>query len=122
MSDYGFICDLQHAVRYVKEAGKEDTKSMDDGSENAQEAERTRHIEIDAISLKGYNSMLVGPTAGIDKVKYTRSATNIVMMASLPENPVDGQKVYLTSTDGEYAGDSVWQYSASTGKWVAPTA
>lgn len=122
MSDYGFICDLQHAVRYVKEAGKEDTKSMDDGSENAQEAERTRHIEIDAISLKGYNSMLVGPTAGIDKVKYTRSATNITMMAKLPENAVDGQKVYLTSTDGEYAGDSVWQYSASTGKWVAPTA
>jgi hypothetical protein len=115
MSDYGFICDLKNAVRYVKEAGKEDTKSMDDGSENAQEAERTRHIEIDAICLKGYNSMLVGPVDGIDNVKYTKSATNVTMMEALPENPTEGQKVFLTSTDGTYEGGHVYTYNGT--KW-----
>ena len=121
LADYGFIVDLKNAVRYVKEAGKEDTKSMDDGSENAQDAERTRHIEIDAICLKGFNSMFVGPTSGIDKVTHTQSATKVVTVDAAPVNPTEGMVIYMTADDVENGLESDCIYKWSGSKWEAYT-
>lgn len=118
MEDFCVVLDIKNAVRYVKRNGQTRQIDMSQSGSNAREAKRDVYSVIDAIALKGYNSILVGPTEKLYTMAKDKSSVNASTLASLPVDPVNGQVVYLTANNGGFASGDLVQYDADLGKWV----
>jgi hypothetical protein len=116
--DFACIVDIKNARRYVETENKEYTIDLKQGVGDVREAKRYVTIQADAIALKGYNSLLVGPSAKLEAQNIADAATNIGMVSSLPTDPSDGQLVFLTAEQDGLAADKAYRYDAATGKWV----
>jgi hypothetical protein len=113
----------------VKIGEKEFTNDMSKGAGEIRDAKREIHYEADCIALRGYNSIIVGPSDIIFSLPDTASRTAVVSAAKLPSNPADGTIVALTQDytiegsgddpDVTYKAGTVWQYS--TNAWVEYT-
>lgn len=96
MSNCMVVLDLKGARRYVKVASKERTNDLSKDGYDPREAKRFMHIEADALALRGYNSILVGPTAEISNIGATGILNVITSVAKLPDSAVKGAKFALT--------------------------
>ena len=126
MDEACVVLDLEGATRYVKIGEKEFTNDMSKGAGEIRDAKREIHYEADCIALRGYNSIIVGPSDIIFSLPDTASRTAVVSSATLPSNPANGTIVALTADftvsgdpDVTYQAGTVWQYQ--TNAWVEYT-
>lgn len=128
MDEVCVVLDLEGATRYVKMGEKEFTNDMSKGAGEIRDAKREIHYEADCIALRGYNSIIVGPSDIIFSLPDTASRTSVVSSASFPSSPANGTIVALTAdyTYTPYGESSavtvqagtVWEYSTSTHLWT----
>ena len=118
LADYAVVVDIKNAVLYVKEAGKDIRIDMKEGAGENREATRDVHIETDAIALKGYNSILVGPSGKLAGIANPNAVINFTSAATLPTSGLsDGMLVLLTAdTEGWNAGQLL-EYDGTTKSW-----
>ena len=129
MDEVCVVLDLEGATRYVKIGEKEFTNDMSKGAGEIRDAKREIHYEADCIALRGYNSVIVGPSDVIFSLPDTASRTSVVSAAQLPSSPADGTIVALTEDytvpgedddpDTTYRAGTVWKYENS--EWVEYT-
>jgi hypothetical protein len=121
MDEVCVVLDLEGATRYVKIGEKEFTNDMSKGAGEIRDAKREIHYEADCIALRGYNSIIVGPSDIIFSLPDTASRTSVVSAAMLPSSPAAGTIVALTEDFVDESGDTpvtyragtVWEYSNS---------
>ena len=121
MDEVCVVLDLEGATRYVKMGEKEFTNDMSKGAGEIRDAKREIHYEADCIALRGYNSIIVGPSDIIFSLPDTASRTSVVSAAMLPSSPAAGTIVALTEDFVDESGDTpvtyragtVWEYSNS---------
>ena len=123
MSDFMVIFDPKASRRYVKIGKREQTNDMSKGGGEVRDAKRWIHQEADSVALRGYNSILVGPTAKISQIA-TESLGAIISSKELPATPSIGMKVALTkdytvkgsnspTDDVKYEAGTVLYYTGS---------
>lgn len=119
-SEYCLIADIKNAVRYVMVDDKQQHVDMKKGAGETREASRDIYTQIDAIALKGFNSILVGPSAKIlGGSGKTATSTWATSASSLPSsNLVDGMVVYLTAAASGFPKGSLVTYNAATTAWT----
>ena len=123
LSDYMFILDMDNAVHYIKESNRSRTNDMSKGAGDIRLAKTHWEYDTDAVALKGYNSIMVGPEGGIFNLMSQGVINYIVSAVSLPSNPSNNMKIALTSdyTVGQttYEKGKVYIYngSAQTPGW-----
>ncbi len=118
MEDCMVILDLKGARRYVKTASKEKTNDLSQDAYDPREAKRIMHIEADALALRGYNSILVGPSDKISNLGATGILNVITSVAVLPNSGVaKGAKFALTADytvdDKVYQKGCVYMWNGS---------
>lgn len=123
MSDFIVIFDPKASRRYVKIGKREQTNDMSKGGGEVRDAKRWIHQEADSVALRGYNSILVGPSAKISQIA-TESLGAIISSSTLPATPSKGMKVALTkdytlkgsnspTDDVKYEAGTVLYYSGT---------
>ena len=121
MEDCMVVFDVEGAVRYVKISEKEQTNDMSKGAGEIRAAKRFIHQEADAVALRGYNSILVGPKDRIFGMPQTKAMNKIISSDSLPATPYDGMLIALTEdyTVGQvtYTAGNVYVYSSTASSW-----
>lgn len=123
LEDCMIVLDLEGAVRYVKITEKEQTNDMSKGAGEIREGRRFIHQEADAVALRGYNSVIVGPSAKVFGLPTGGEMNRIKSANALPSNPADGTIVALTadyvSGGTTYEKGKVYQYTVSgqSGSW-----
>ena len=124
MKDCMVVTDLDNAVRYVKETEREQFVDMSKGAGEVRRARRFIHTEADAIALRGFNSILVGPKETIFGLPKGHAMNEIVSSDSFPEVPSAGMKIALTEDykldDTTYTAGNVYVYDADDG-WLEYT-
>lgn len=124
MDEVCVVLDLEGATRYVKMGEKEFTNDMSKGAGEIRDAKREIHYEADCIALRGYNSIIVGPSDIIFSLPDSTSRTVVVSAPSFPASPADGTVVALTEDytvsesplDVRLAG-TVWVYNSDGSIW-----
>ena len=116
MSDFMVIFDPKASRRYVKIGKREQTNDMSKGGGEVRDAKRWIHQEADSVALRGYNSILVGPSAKISQIA-TESLGAIISAPELPKTPSVGMKVALTKdytyNDTKYEAGTVLYYTGT---------
>ena len=97
LSDYMFILDMDNAVHYIKESNRSRTNDMSKGAGDIRLAKTHWEYDTDAVALKGYNSIMVGPEGGIFNLMTEGVVNYIVSAAVLPSNPSTNMKIALTA-------------------------
>jgi hypothetical protein len=97
MSDYMFILDMDNAVHYIKESNRSRTNDMSKGAGDIRLAKTHWEYDTDAVALKGYNSIMVGPEGGIFNMMSQGVINYIVSSNVLPSTPATNMKIALTS-------------------------
>ena len=97
LADYMFILDMDNAVHYIKESKRTRTNDMSKGAGDIRLAKTHWEYDTDAVALKGYNSIMVGPEQGIFNLMNQGVINYIVSANVLPENPHVNEKIALTS-------------------------
>ena len=115
LSDYMFILDMDNAVHYIKESSRSRTNDMSKGAGDIRLAKTHWEYDTDAVALKGYNSIMVGPEGGIFNL-MTEGVINYIVSANvLPDTPATNMKIALTSdyNDGttDYEKGKVYIYN-----------
>lgn len=105
MQDYMFILDMDNAVHYIKESTRSRTNDMSKGAGDIRLAKTHWEYDTDAVALKGYNSIMVGPEGGIFNLMGQGVINYIVSANVLPATPAKNMKIALTS-DYEVGGTS----------------
>ncbi len=115
MEDCMVILDLKAARRYIKMASKEKTNDLSKDAYDPREAKRLMHIEADALALRGYNSILAGPTDKISNLGATGILSVITSVSKLPTSGIaKGAKFALTA---DYTEEEVTYQSGSVYMW-----
>ena len=116
------VLDVKNAVRYIKVDDKAQTVDMKKGAGETREASRDIHTQIDAVALRGYNSIIVNIGEDSDAKTVFQPLILAVSSATLPTtNLTNGMLVYLTAAvdDGTYdfAAGTIVVYNTSTTSW-----
>ena len=114
LSDYMVIFAMKDAKRFIYEAGK--TINIDhskgEGGE-VREAKSSYYIQDDCLSLRSYNSLLVGPD--VASVGYSNLEKTVEKKTTLPASGSAGVIYYLAAdTETHQAGLYEW----IDGEWV----
>lgn len=120
--DCAMVIDMKNAVHYWKQPNRGEKKSIDMAKDNQEPLEATRdiHVKIDCFCLRGYNSILIGPSSVIynmDTVYSDITVTNYDTGDTFPVSPSDGDLVYLKIDHGGFTAGTLIQYDASTTSW-----
>ncbi|MBR2291704.1 MAG: hypothetical protein IJ868_05255 [Prevotella sp.] len=118
MEDYMCILDMDNAVHYIKEKTRSRTNDMSKGAGDIRLAKTHWEYDTDAIALKGYNSIVVGPEGGIFNMMAQGVIGYIVSAAKFSDTPAKNDKIALTA-DYEWNGvvyehGGVYIYSGTT--------
>ena len=98
--------------------GKDYKVDMKKGAGENREASRDIHIETDCLALKGYNSILVGPSNMILDLSGDDTTLNYSEEDAIPtESLTDGMIVLLTAASGGWAEGDLIVYDAETKTW-----
>ncbi len=97
LADYMFILDMDNAVHYIKESGRNRTNDMSKGAGDIRLAKTHWEYDTDAVALKGYNSIMVGPEGGIFNLMSEGVINYIVSAANFPSVPATNMKIALTA-------------------------
>ena len=120
-ADYAVILDIDHARRYLERDSKEYNYDMKNNPVEPREAQKYARTDADCLCLKGYNSILVGPSSTIGSMNLNDSATSVLKTSTLPENPSDKQIIYLTAAVDTLEANYAYQYNATTKAWTKYT-
>ena len=108
-ADYAYLCDIKELTRYVKREQKESTLDMEKTSD-AREAKREMVSIIDCVASRGYNSILIGPSADVVRAQRLGSMEIIITeVDALPESANDGDVVFYN--------DNLYEYNATASEW-----
>lgn len=134
LEDCIVVLDLKGLVRYVKMAPQEETNDMSKGAGEIRDAKRILYKEADCVALRGYNSIIIGPSEKIYNIKSAANVADIVMTDTIPGSGlrVDGMKIVLTqdatdsvqSTAQALTAGVVYEYDSTQdagAKWVVYT-
>ena len=116
LQDCMVVLDLEGATRYIKIGEKEQTNDLSKG-QGARAAKRWIHYEADAIALRGYNSIIVGPAEKIYNLPANENRSAVVSAMELPATATTGTLVALKANfnDGttDYVGGKVYEKTAN---------
>ena len=134
LEDCIVVLDLKGLVRYVKMAPQEETNDMSKGAGEIRDAKRILYKEADCVALRGYNSIIIGPSEKIYNIKSAANVADITMTDTIPTagQRADGMKIVLTqnatdnvqSTAQSLLAGVVYAYNANGtagSKWVVYT-
>lgn len=108
-ADYAYLCDIKELTRYVKREQKESTLDMEKTAD-AREAKREMVSIIDCVASRGFNSMLIGPSADVTRAQRLGSMEVIITeVDALPKTATVGDVVYFEDNLYEFTG-SEWKY------------
>lgn len=108
-ADYAYLCDIKELTRYVKREQKEATIDMEKTSD-AREAKREMVSIIDCVASRGYNSILIGPSADVVRAQRLGSMEVIITeVDELPSTAKDGDVVYF--------GENLYEYDGTKKEW-----
>lgn len=108
-ADYAYLCDIKELTRYVKREQKESTIDMEKTSD-AREAKREMVSIIDCVASRGYNSILIGPSADVVRAQRLGSMEVIITeVDELPSSANDGDVVFYN--------DNLYEYNATAQEW-----
>ncbi|MEG1724105.1 MAG: hypothetical protein RR313_01795 [Anaerovoracaceae bacterium] len=117
--DFCVIADIANGSLYVKDNGSDYTIDMKEGAGENRMARRDVHIETDCIALKGYNSILVGPSGKLAGMANKTAVTAFTTSATIPTtNLTNDMLVLLTAAAGGFNAGDLIQYKTSTSTWV----
>lgn len=114
--DYMVVLDCENAVHYYKKIEAETKQDLKKTGE-AREAQRRVLQTIDCVGLKGYNSILVGPSHDAKKMKALGIDLSARSATEFPDKPADNTVVYLTQAYGGFE-KGLYQYNAATDTWA----
>ena len=127
MSDYGFVLDMDEAVHYLKAKKRSRTNDNSKGAGDIDLSKTHWEYSADAIALKGYNSIIVGPENGMFNLQNQGIINYIISSNVLPDaaHTSLNMKIALTS-DYELGGTTyekgnVYICSAKSGDSVTWT-
>lgn len=113
-SKFGVVIDMKAARYYTCITKTERSIDMKKGAKDTREATRYIYIEAGALALRGFNSMLVGPSSQMDKRNVSKMARPVNMVDKLPDTPYEGMLILLdqdvTVGDVVYSSDKVYEY------------
>ena len=112
LEDYMFILDMDNMVHYIKESKRSRTNDMSKGAGDIRLAKTHWEYDTDAVALKGYNSIVVGPEGGIFNMMTEGVINWIVSSNTLPSTPSKNMKVALTSDYTVGEGDDAVTYES----------
>jgi hypothetical protein len=122
---YGVCVDIKNAVHYIQRGQRTFHIDMKKGAGENYEASRDVYTKTECICLKGYNSILIGPSDEIVDVASTFGNISLYATSwdgvSESYSPSDGDYVYLTD-DATLSGTAFSQGSLihyEDGTWVA---
>ena len=134
LEDCIVVLDLKGLVRYVKMAPQEETNDMSKGAGEIRDAKRILYKEADCVALRGYNSIIIGPSEKIYNIKSAANVADITMTDTIPTaaQRADGMKIVLTqnatdnvqSTAQSLLAGVVYEYDSTQdagAKWVVYT-
>lgn len=116
MEDCMVVLDLKGLVRYVKMAPQEETNDMSKGAGEIRDAKRILYKEADCVALRGYNSILIGPSDKVYNIKSGENMADIVVVETIPANPTKDMKIVLLNDQDELKAGVVYQYNSTA--WV----
>lgn len=119
MEDCMVVLDLKGLVRYVKMAPQEETNDMSKGAGEIRDAKRILYKEADCVALRGYNSIIIGPSAKINNLESGENNTGIVGVDKMPETATEGDMVVLLQEQEGYEVGVVYIYKS--GAWAKST-
>lgn len=104
MEDCMVVLDLKGLVRYVKMAPQEETNDMSKGAGEIRDAKRILYKEADCVALRGYNSIIIGPSAKINNLESGENNTGIIGVDKMPEASASnaGRKMVLLQEQEGY--------------------
>ncbi len=112
MSDFGVVLDLKSARYYTNIKKREYNIDEKKAGNESREASRYIYIEAGALALRGYNSLLVGPSEKIMARNLSPQANSVLFVDELPANAPVGTKIIFdedTVIDGvTYSADKVY--------------
>lgn len=118
LEDCMVVLDLEGATRYVKIGEKEQTNDLSKG-QNARAAKRWIHYEADAVALRGYNSILVGPAEKIYNLPASENRSEVIssteLSAAAATNTLVALKADYVLEGVTYQGGKV--YKKTAGGW-----
>lgn len=117
MEDCMVVLDLKGLVRYVKMAPQEETNDMSKGAGEIRDAKRILYKEADCVALRGYNSIIIGPSAKINNLESGENNTGILGVDKMPAASDDntGRKMVLLQEQEGYEVGVV--YISNGEKW-----
>lgn len=114
LEDCIVVLDLKGLVRYVKMAPQEETNDMSKGAGEIRDAKRILYKEADCVALRGYNSIIIGPSNKIYNLKSAANVADIVSAEALPSVKSQGMKVALMQDDAEgHKAGTVYTWTGS---------
>lgn len=113
MEDCMVVLDLKGLVRYVKMAPQEETNDMSKGAGEIRDAKRILYKEADCVALRGYNSILIGPSDKVYNIKSGENMADIVVVQSIPANPTKDMKIVLLDDQDNLKAGVVYKYSGT---------
>lgn len=121
------IIPMQKARYYHNIGGnsKEYEIDLKKAGNDAREAKRYIYIESGALTLAGYNSVLVGPSSEIASKNMSDNANPVNVVTALPLDPTDGMLISfdgLLSEDGPVEKVATLPANPTDGMIIAPTA
>lgn len=125
LEDCIVVLDLAGAVRYVRGGAQSQTNDLNKGAGEVRNAKRFMFNEADCVALRGFNSIIIGPSDKIYNVKSAANVAQITCADALPTSPTNGQKIALMKDDtaGHKKG-VVYMYTVSasgSGSWAKYT-
>ena len=112
LDDYMFILDMDNMVHYIKAFPTRRSSDLSKGAGDIKLAKTHWEYDTDAVALKGYNSIVVGPEGGIFNMMTEGVINWIVSANTLPSTPARNMKVALTSDYTVGEGDDAVTYES----------
>ena len=105
MADYAFVLDMDNAVHYIKEKKRSRTNDNSKGAGDIELSKTHWEYDTDALALKGYNSIIVGPENNMFNMQNQGLINWIISSNVLPDaaHTTLNMKIALTS-DYELGG------------------
>lgn len=117
MSDFGVVIDIKSARYYTNIKKREYNVDEKKAGNESREASRYIYIEAGALALRGYNSLLVGPSNKIIAKNLSTAAKSVLFVDELPANVAEGTKIIFdedTTINGvTYSSDKVYIKTAT---------
>lgn len=121
MEDCIVVLDLKGLVRYVHLPKSEKINDMSKGAGEIRAAKRLYMNEADALALRGYNSIIIGPSSQIYNYTDAEAMSDFIVVNELPAaaNTSEGMKIVplIDIVDGDTKYEAGVPYIYKSGAW-----